>query len=367
MNNKLKVTSKVTKLGVWNDIPSDSINSFILEFEFDEEWADLVCVAQFGQGNNTYNQLIVDNKCALPTELNVGELRISVFGSKTDGTAYRSTTIPLVTEIIQSGFDGHGEDTIPPSPDLYEQLLEEFSNGGVHSLNTLKGDISLVDGDSTTVTTDTENGEISVNVAVDYKLSGTSENPVQNKVVKSALDGKLDKTGGTVSGQLSADVLAADTYVTAGMSVETPKVFGLNAPVNDNEAANKGYVDTQEALNEKLANKVTAFTGDETDTQYPSAKLIYNSITSLAKQTSSALDGKLDLTGGTMQGLLNMNGNSITNVGQLAFFNNKILNMSNGRIINLAAPTIPTGAANKKYVDDAIAAALIVDTEEVIP
>jgi len=71
------------------------------------------------------------------------------------------------------------------------------------------------------------------------------------------------------------------------------------------------------------------------------------------KIIKSALDGKLDLKGGVMQGVLNMSGNNIINVGQLTFLNNKMLNMNNGRIINLTVPTIPTGATNKKYVDDA--------------
>lgn len=37
-------------------------------------------------------------------------------------------------------------------------------------------------------------------VTVDSALSATSENPVQNKVINSALDGKLSTSGGTVSG-----------------------------------------------------------------------------------------------------------------------------------------------------------------------
>ena len=40
-------------------------------------------------------------------------------------------------------------------------------------------------------------------VTVDTEMSSTSENPVQNKVVKTALDAKLDKTGGTLTGNLT--------------------------------------------------------------------------------------------------------------------------------------------------------------------
>lgn len=186
-----------------------------------------------------------------------------------------------------------------------EEIIGEIGDGIVKSVNGLKNDISLVDGDSTTVTTDTENGEISVNVAADNSLSDASENPVQNKIIKSALDGKLNLTGGTMTGDLN---------------MGRKKITGLDTlPLNNEDAVAKKYVDTQDALNEKLANKVTKFTGDETDTEYPSAKLV-----------SDALDGKLDLTGGTMQGLLNM---------------------SNGRIINLPDPINNNDAVSKKYVE----------------
>lgn len=43
----------------------------------------------------------------------------------------------------------------------------------------------------------------SSSVTVDSALSATSENPVQNKVIKSALDGKLSTSGGTLTGNLT--------------------------------------------------------------------------------------------------------------------------------------------------------------------
>lgn len=50
--------------------------------------------------------------------------------------------------------------------------------------------------------------------SVDSALSSTSENPVQNKIVKSALDGKLSTSGGTMTGDIifssSATKIASD-------------------------------------------------------------------------------------------------------------------------------------------------------------
>nr|DAJ79893.1 MAG TPA: hypothetical protein [Bacteriophage sp.] len=40
-------------------------------------------------------------------------------------------------------------------------------------------------------------------IPVDSALSSTSENPVQNKVINSALDGKLSTSGGTMTGDIS--------------------------------------------------------------------------------------------------------------------------------------------------------------------
>lgn len=44
-------------------------------------------------------------------------------------------------------------------------------------------------------------------IAIDTALSSTSTNPVQNKVIKTELDNKLDKTGGTLTGNLTGKYL----------------------------------------------------------------------------------------------------------------------------------------------------------------
>lgn len=132
-------------------------------------------------------------------------------------------------------------------------------------------------------------------ITVDDTLSHTSTNPVQNKVIYQQFD---------------------------ELAQGLPNLF------------------------EALTNKVTEITEDSTDTEYPSAKCVYDLLVLLQNYIDIELAKKLNLAGGAMTGVLNMGGKGINNV---------------------ATPYGNNSAANKKYVDNSIAAALIVDTEEVIP
>lgn len=55
-------------------------------------------------------------------------------------------------------------------------------------------------------------------VIVDTAMSSTSTNPVQNKVIKSALDGKLDKSGGTMTGNLIGQYITGTWLQTTAAS-----------------------------------------------------------------------------------------------------------------------------------------------------
>lgn len=107
---------------------------------------------------------------------------------------------------------------------------------------------------------------------VDAALDAASENPVQNKVVKTALDGKLDKTGGTLTGNLnvtgalfSGDGLSFGTgenihftkaaddagklaHGAAGVDDTVPLArLKVADPTEDDDAATKAYVDGRAA------------------------------------------------------------------------------------------------------------------------
>ena len=131
---------------------------------------------------------------------------------------------------------------------------------------------------------------------VDAALDAGSANPVQNKAVKAAMDGKLDKTGGTITGSLKVDGLInagnsidvksdidAEGYIHSGLALLAPTLglnndaeeasvsincsgdnaaritslgsdgksrysrFAVGTPTGDNDAATKAYVDNKVA------------------------------------------------------------------------------------------------------------------------
>ena len=101
-------------------------------FTFDGDWKRFHKVVQFSQCDETYSIVLgVDGtSCYLPAELHVGAAKMSVFGYDTEAdTTVRATTVPVTLNIRASGFEG--EDTpIPPTPDLYAQLLQKIQEGG---------------------------------------------------------------------------------------------------------------------------------------------------------------------------------------------------------------------------------------------
>ena len=99
-------------------------------FLFSPDWEQLDKTAQFAQGEKTYNvHLGTDNvcHCLLPAELQTGCVSVSVFGYAADGSV-RATTVPIGIVIRRSGFRGDGETPIPPTPDLYAQLIAKIAD-----------------------------------------------------------------------------------------------------------------------------------------------------------------------------------------------------------------------------------------------
>ena len=111
-------------------IASDQIAFVTLKFVFDGDWKKFHKVVQFTQCDETYNRVLGTDglSCLLPAELHAGAVKLSVFGYDADNTSgLRATTVPVTLHIRASGFVGEDTDSpIPPTPDLYTQLLQKI-------------------------------------------------------------------------------------------------------------------------------------------------------------------------------------------------------------------------------------------------
>lgn len=142
-------------------IAADQIAFVPLHFVFDGAWEGLHKVVQITQCCETYNLILgTDGKsCLLPSECKAGTMKLSVFGyAPSDTKALRATTIPVSLHIKPSGFVSDSVTPIPPTPDLYAQLLQELEKKAAGLQNGKDGKDGK-DGISPAITvTETETG-----------------------------------------------------------------------------------------------------------------------------------------------------------------------------------------------------------------
>ena len=108
-------------------LASDSVDYIRCRFSFSSDWYGLTKTAQFTQNGKTFDVLVENDICTLPSEIVAGDLEISVFGVESGGTK-RITTVPFTASIKASGFVSEGEVPIPPTPDLYSQLIKRVED-----------------------------------------------------------------------------------------------------------------------------------------------------------------------------------------------------------------------------------------------
>lgn len=226
-----------------------------------------------GDGKKTYNQLPFQDQ-------KTRDLIPSV-----DSSLSSTSTNPVQNKIIKSELDKKAE----------RDVVNTTTNGLMSVADKKKLD-GIAAGATKTI--------------IDTSLSGTSTNPVQNKVVKAELDKKFNKTGGTINGSvwvnsdsnksvaISAGRVDADDWVqaTSGVTIgkgssagafvslrcdrssdttESLKIFRdlyvddgglahvtIADPVDDDHATTKKYVDTK--LGTKLDKSGGTLTGNLT-------------------------------------------------------------------------------------------------------
>ena len=117
-------------------IAADQIAFVKIHFVFDNNWKPMHKVVQFTQDEITYNRVLgtENTSCFLPAELTAGTVKMSLFGYDAEATeTVRATTIVKTLHIRQSGFEGENSN-VPPTPDLYQQLLHQHQSAEPHDI-----------------------------------------------------------------------------------------------------------------------------------------------------------------------------------------------------------------------------------------
>ena len=128
MNLHFNITNDHIKLMSLSDYPvSDSINHLKAVFEFDGAWEGFTKTAIFSNGNGSRCVLLENDECIIPWETLTGRhVYISVYGVKDD---VRITATEIKIPLAPSGYT-EGKSPEPPTPTVYEQLLERIGQIG---------------------------------------------------------------------------------------------------------------------------------------------------------------------------------------------------------------------------------------------
>ena len=107
---------------------ADSVDYLYANFEFSEDWADLVKFALFKHEDDElpYEMVLAENICKVPHEvIKNGKVSVSVYGKQADAeSAFRLTTNPFIITFEESGFSDEVENSVDPTPDDIQQLLD---------------------------------------------------------------------------------------------------------------------------------------------------------------------------------------------------------------------------------------------------
>lgn len=119
---RLQATGQILQIVDKSIVVSGSVGVYTADFLLSDEWADFAITAVFkSKKNGTYSAVVNDNQCIIPWEA-VQEpdfLQIGIYGIA-EGKRYPTIWAPEI--YINTGATD-GEHSTPPTPDVYEQIL----------------------------------------------------------------------------------------------------------------------------------------------------------------------------------------------------------------------------------------------------
>ena len=122
-------------------ITTGSVGCYDVTFTFDEIWNDLFKTACFKAGNcgEVYECLLEEDTCQIPWEVVTHGTEGKNLFAGVQGTKNGTVVVPTIwvsLGIIRPGVKD-GETTAPPSPDIYNQIVDQLGKQKIH--NNLEG------------------------------------------------------------------------------------------------------------------------------------------------------------------------------------------------------------------------------------
>lgn len=111
-------------------IPIDQVAFEQLAIQTDASWEGYSLVLKFGQGETVTAVPVVDGLADYPTGLNIGDCEISLEGYPPEpDSGIRAAATRLRMMFVPGSLPG-GNPPVPPTPDLYAQLLQQLEATG---------------------------------------------------------------------------------------------------------------------------------------------------------------------------------------------------------------------------------------------
>ena len=127
MNRIIVDYDQAQLLGLPSPIPSGQSQFSKILFQFSEEWKGLTKIAQFQDSDEkVYNVNFSEDTCFCPSELVPGFLLVRVKGYPPNSDSPIIATANEVRLLVARGFQSGGQPPVPPTPDLYQKLIEQF-------------------------------------------------------------------------------------------------------------------------------------------------------------------------------------------------------------------------------------------------
>lgn len=155
----LSVTADKITIKESEQIESGEYNTTLCQFEFTEEYDDLIKTAVFTRNKDTYKMDIIDNQCYIPDEVlqKKGSIIIGVYGYKieNDTLILRYSPKPIKKTVVTGSYVRNSQNSTPPTPTQFEQYEQALADG-LSEVSNIDIDARKVDSTSTITITNRE-------------------------------------------------------------------------------------------------------------------------------------------------------------------------------------------------------------------